>query len=146
MIFFNGQHKIEKTWGTSFQRSIQTIFLLLKKRWFPWKILFKGKTRCITEICARGKKYTGIHSIKKYPKTFAPLQTGMWWRNLFTHFAKTQWLFPHYEARGWQVRHLPPPRIFGLFYTFVSLWVSEPQDLTYLPQNHSCVPSFKDNF
>ena len=44
---------------------------------------FKGKTRCIIEMCARGKKYTGTHSMKKYSKTFAPLQTGMWGRNLF---------------------------------------------------------------
>ena len=34
-------------------------------------------------MCARGKKYTGIHSINKYSKTFAPLQTGMWWGDLF---------------------------------------------------------------
>ena len=34
-------------------------------------------------MCARGKKYTGIHSIKKYPKTFSPLQTGMCWRKLY---------------------------------------------------------------
>ena len=28
-------------------------------------ILFiKGKTRCVIEMCTRGKKYTGIHSIK----------------------------------------------------------------------------------
>ena len=45
-------------------------------------LFFKGKTKCIIEMCPRGKKYTGIHSIKKYSKTFAPLQTGMWWRNL----------------------------------------------------------------
>ena len=37
----------------------------------------------VIEMCARGKKYTGIHSIKKYSETFAPLQIGMWWRNLF---------------------------------------------------------------
>ena len=46
-------------------------------------LFFKGKARCIIEICARGKKYTGIHSMKKYSKTFAPLQSGMWGRNLF---------------------------------------------------------------
>ena len=46
-------------------------------------LFFKGKTRCVTEMSARGKKYTGIHSIKKYVKTFAPLQTGMWWGDLF---------------------------------------------------------------
>ena len=34
-------------------------------------------------MCARGKKYTGIQSIKKYSKTFSPLQTGMCWRNLY---------------------------------------------------------------
>ena len=44
---------------------------------------FKGKTRCIIAMCARGKKYTGIHSIKKYSKKFGPLQAGMWWKNLF---------------------------------------------------------------
>ena len=46
-------------------------------------IFIKGKTRRVIEMCARGKKYTGIHSIKKYSKTFAPLQTEMWWRNLW---------------------------------------------------------------
>ena len=46
-------------------------------------LFFKGKTRCVIEMCARGKKYTGIHSIKKNSETFAPLQTGMWWRNSF---------------------------------------------------------------
>ena len=30
-----------------------------------------------------GGTHTRIHSIKKYSKTLAPLQTGMWWRNLF---------------------------------------------------------------
>ena len=37
-------------------------------------ILFlKEKTRCVLEMCARGKKCTGINSIKKYSKMFAPL-------------------------------------------------------------------------
>ena len=49
-------------------------------------LFFKGKTTCMIEMCARGKKYTGIHSIKKYSKTFAPLQTGTWCRNLFYLF------------------------------------------------------------
>ena len=44
---------------------------------------FKGKTRCIIEMCARGKKYTGIDFMKKYSKMFVPLQTGMWGKNLF---------------------------------------------------------------
>ena len=46
-------------------------------------LFFKGKTSGIIEMCTRGKKYTGIHSIKKYSNTFAPLQTGMWCRDLF---------------------------------------------------------------
>ena len=36
-------------------------------------LFFKGKIRCVIEMCGRGKKYTGIHSIKKYPETFALL-------------------------------------------------------------------------
>ena len=27
--------------------------------------------------------YTRIHSMKKYSKTLAPLQTGVWWKHLF---------------------------------------------------------------
>ena len=46
-------------------------------------LFFKGKRRCIIEMHTRGKKYIGIYSIKKYSKTFAPLETGTWWRNLF---------------------------------------------------------------
>ena len=61
---------------------------------------FKGKTRCIIEMFARGKKYTRIHSIKKYLKTFAPLQTGMWRKKLFyTFFADRGWLLSHYKTR-----------------------------------------------
>ena len=48
-------------------------------------ILFsKGKTRLLLEIYARGKGYTGFHSIRKIPEiiNLAPLQTGMWWRDL----------------------------------------------------------------
>ena len=41
-------------------------------------------------MCARGKKYTGIHSIKKYSKMFAPLQTVIWWRNLFKRMIQHQ--------------------------------------------------------
>ena len=32
----------------------------------------KGKTRSAIEMCAGGKKYTGVNSIKKYSKAFAP--------------------------------------------------------------------------
>ena len=47
------------------------------------EILFcKGRAKSGIEMCARGKKYTGVYSIKKYLKTFAPLQTGAWWRGL----------------------------------------------------------------
>ena len=46
-------------------------------------LFFKGKIRCVIEMCGRGKKYTGIHSIEKYSETFAPLQTEMWWRIIF---------------------------------------------------------------
>ena len=53
-------------------------------------LFFKGKTSCVTEMCARGKKYTGIHSIKKYSKMFAPLQTVIWWRNLFKRMIQHQ--------------------------------------------------------
>ena len=38
---------------------------------------FKGKIRRVIEICARDKKYTGIHSIKNFSETFAPLHTGV---------------------------------------------------------------------
>ena len=41
-------------------------------------LYFKGKTKSAIEMCARGKKYIGIHSIKNYSETFAPLQTGVW--------------------------------------------------------------------
>ena len=47
------------------------------------EILFcKGKARSGIEVCVRGKKYTGVYSIKKYSRTFALLQTGVWWRGL----------------------------------------------------------------
>ena len=46
-------------------------------------LFFKGKTGCIIEMCDRSKKHTEIHTIKKYSKTFAQLQTRTWWRNLF---------------------------------------------------------------
>ena len=45
-------------------------------------LLFKGKIRCVIEMCARGKKYTGIHSIKKYSETIASLPTGVWWKTI----------------------------------------------------------------
>ena len=45
-------------------------------------LFFKGKTRSATEMSSSGKKYAGVHSIKKYSKTFAPLQTRSWWKNL----------------------------------------------------------------
>ena len=38
-------------------------------------LFFKGKIRCVIEMCTRGKKYTGIHSIKKNSETFGQLQT-----------------------------------------------------------------------
>ena len=75
-----------KAWEAVIQRSIKTIFLLLKRRWKMTFFFFK--IRCVIEMCSRGKQYTGIHSIKKYSETFALLQTGMWWRNLFL---KTSW-------------------------------------------------------
>ena len=46
-------------------------------------LFFKGRTRCIIEMCARDNKYTGIYFIRKHSETFAPLQTGMWWINHF---------------------------------------------------------------
>ena len=45
----------------------------------------KGKTRIGLERGGiRGKIYTVVHSIKKPQEkiTLAPLQTGMWWRDL----------------------------------------------------------------
>ena len=43
----------------------------------------KRKTRSTIEMCAGGIKYTGVSSIKKYSKVFAPLQDGVWWEHLF---------------------------------------------------------------
>ena len=39
-------------------------------------LFFKGKIRCIIEMCARGKKYTGIHSMKKYSKRLLHYKLG----------------------------------------------------------------------
>ena len=74
----NGISKINKDHFFAFEEKMKNDILF-----------FKGKIRCIIEMCARGKKYTGIHSIKKYSKTFAPLQTWMWWRSLFKQVTET---------------------------------------------------------
>ena len=63
----NSISKIDKDHFFAFEEEMKNDVLFLK-----------GKTRFIIEMCARGKKYTGIHSIRKYSKTFAPLQTGVW--------------------------------------------------------------------
>ena len=42
----------------------------------------KGKVRHGLDMVAGGT-YMKLYSIKKYSKTLAPLQTGMWGRNLF---------------------------------------------------------------
>ena len=42
----------------------------------------KGRVRRGLDMVTGGT-YMKLYSIKKYSKTFAPLQTGMWWRNLF---------------------------------------------------------------
>ena len=46
---------------------------------------FKGTTRIGAEMCARGKIYMGIHSIKKFSNIvkLAPLQTGLRWRYIY---------------------------------------------------------------
>ena len=48
-------------------------------------LFFKGNARAFLEMCARCKTYTELHSIKKYSNimTLVPLQTGVWWRDLF---------------------------------------------------------------
>ena len=40
------------------------------------------RVRFNLEMGTRGGTYMGLHSIMKYSKTLAPLQTGMWWRSL----------------------------------------------------------------
>ena len=47
-------------------------------------ILFSKERQEVPLKCVqRGKKYTGVHSIKKFSETFAPLQRGVWWADLF---------------------------------------------------------------
>ena len=44
--------------------------------------LEKGKVRPGLDRLT-GRTYTRIHSMKKYSETFAPLQAGAWWGDLF---------------------------------------------------------------
>ena len=69
--------------GNNISKILKDHFLLFEEDMKNEILFCKGKVRSGIEICARGKKYTGVYSIKKYSKTFAPLQTGMWWKNLF---------------------------------------------------------------
>ena len=57
--------------------------LLALEEFMKYKTSFeKGLVRPGLDILTGGT-YRRIHSIKKYSKTFSPLQTGVWWRNLF---------------------------------------------------------------
>ena len=44
-------------------------------------LFFKGNTRFGLDMLTGGT-YMKLYSIKKYSKTFAPLLTGVWWRDL----------------------------------------------------------------
>ena len=68
-----------------------------------------------------GGTYTRIHSIKGLSKkeSFAPLETGMWWKNYFTRFADRPWFFSQCEIRGWYWFSVPPLRILGLYCRFI---------------------------
>ena len=44
--------------------------------------LKKGRVRRGLDVVTGGT-YMKLYSVKKYSKTIAPLQTGMWWGNLF---------------------------------------------------------------
>ena len=83
MIFVVVLNKHENiSMGNCISKTNKEYFLAFEKE-IKNEILFsKGKTRCVLEMRAKGKKYTGVHPIKKYSKTLAPFQTGMWWRNL----------------------------------------------------------------
>ena len=63
--------KINKDHFFAFEENIKNEILFCKK-----------KARSSIEICARGKKSTGVYSIKKYSKVFFPVQTGAWWGGL----------------------------------------------------------------
>ena len=62
-----------------------------KDRFFVYKecmenktSLGKGKTRHALEMGTRGGRHVGAHSLLRFSEimTLAPLQTGMWWRDL----------------------------------------------------------------
>ena len=44
--------------------------------------LKKGRVRRGLDVVTGGT-YMKLYSVKKYSKMIAPLQTGIWWRNLF---------------------------------------------------------------
>ena len=62
---------------------------ILKDHCFAFEEEMKNKTSFGKERVTRGLDmvtgwtYMKLYSIKKYPKTISPLQTGMWWKNLF---------------------------------------------------------------
>ena len=57
-------------------------FLAFEERMKNKALFEKGSVRRGHDMVTGGT-YMKLYSIKKYSKTLAPLETGMWWRNIF---------------------------------------------------------------
>ena len=66
---------------------------------------FKRKIKTGVEEGIRGKAYTGLHFMKKYSNimTFAPLETGVWWRNLFKNGLTPKDILCYPKREGWRI-------------------------------------------